>query len=92
MHLCGAINELYGAYEVEAAKPENKGKIAVVEYLGCTPMPDKKGTNYRPDFKLSKFVDRPADMDAEDGGEVAAVAAPAPKPAPAPVVATTDEF
>lgn len=94
MHLCSAINDLYTAYESEASKAENKGKVAVVEYLGSTPQKDKMGTNYRPDFKLVKFIDRPAGFDASEEGEDIPVAAPSAKPAPAPVpvAATTSEF
>jgi len=53
---------------------------------------DKMGTNYRPDFKLVKFIDRPAGFDASEEGEDIPVAAPAAKPAPAPVAATSSEF
>lgn len=90
MHLCTAINDLYGQYEAEAGKPENKGKVAVVEFAGSTPMKDKMGTNYRPNFKLVKFADRPADMDAASDEEEIPVA-PVQKAAPAPIVAQ-DEF
>lgn len=81
MHLCNAINDLYTAYE--AGRDSNKGKVPVVEYVGCTPMKDKMGTNYRPDFKLVKWVDRPAEL---NGGEEEIAIAPAP--AAKPVAAT----
>jgi hypothetical protein len=88
MHLCGAINDLYTAYE--AGIDSNKGKVPVVEYVGCTPMKDKMGINYRPDLKLVKWVDRPAELN--DGEEEVAIA-PAPKPAPAaPPASSASEF
>jgi len=92
MHLCNAVNDLYSQYEEASAKPENAGKVAVVEFVGSTPMKDKLGTNYKPEFKLVKFVDRPAELDAvADDGEDIPVAVAKPKPA-APVAATSSEF
>jgi hypothetical protein len=63
MHLCNAINDLYVAYE--AAKADNAGKLPVVKYTGSTPSKDKMGTNYKPNFTIEKWVDRPADFDAD---------------------------
>lgn len=79
MHLCASINELYKQYD--EAPEKSKGKLPVVKYTGSTPMKDKMGTNYKPNFVIEKWVDRPADL---DGGE---------EPAPAPVpTSSVSEF
>jgi hypothetical protein len=62
MHICGAINDLYTAYEAQAAA--NPGKVPVVKFTGVTTMKDAKGMNYKPNFVIEKFVDRPAELDA----------------------------
>jgi hypothetical protein len=67
MHLCASINELYKQYDESPEKA--KGKLPVVKYTGSTPMKDKMGTNYKPNFVIEKWVDRPADL---DGGEESA--------------------
>lgn len=61
MHLCNAINDLYMQYE--AAPEAGQGKLPVVKFTGSTPMKDKMGTNYRPNFVIEKWVDRPAEFD-----------------------------
>lgn len=63
MHLCGAVNDLYTAYE--AQKSANPGKVAVVKFSGATTMKDTKGMNYKPNFSIEKFVDRPTELDAQ---------------------------
>jgi len=74
MHLSNAINELYEQYE----KDRKPGQLPVVACTGTTPMKDKMGTNYRPIFKIEKWVDRPAEFDAETQSST-----------PAPQAATT---
>ncbi len=74
MHICGAINDLYTAYEAQASA--NAGKIAVVKFTGVTTMKDAKGMNYKPVFVLEKFIDRPADFDAPAASNQSAPAAP----------------
>lgn len=76
MHLCASINDLYVAYEADKAK--NAGKLPVVKYTGATPMKDKMGTNYKPNFVIDKWVARPVEFD--EGGEKAAPVAPPPAP------------
>lgn len=71
MHICNSINELYTQYEAE--KGSNKGQLPVVQYTGATPMKDKHGTNYKPEFKIIKWVARPAEL----SGDVPAQPAPA---------------
>lgn len=71
MHLCNAINGLYEQYE--AGRAANAGKLPVVKYTGSTPMKDKMGTNYAPNFVIEKWVDRPADFEmANDKQEATA--------------------
>jgi len=59
MHLNNAINELYELYE----KDRKDGQLPVVSCTGTTPMKDKMGTNYRPIFKIEKWIDRPTEFD-----------------------------
>lgn len=61
MHLCASINEMYSKYDSE--KNSNQGKLPVFKYTGSTPMKDKMGTNYKPNFEFVKWVDRPAELD-----------------------------
>lgn len=61
MHLCNAINEVYEQYE----KDRKPGQLPVISCTGTTPMKDKHGTNYRPIFKIEKWVDRPSDFDGQ---------------------------
>lgn len=83
MHLNNAIAELYNKFE---AAPEAKaGKLPVVKNAGTTPMKDKLGTNYKPEFVIEKWVDRPAELDAFPQ------ATPAPAAQAAPV-ADDSEF
>lgn len=79
MHLCNSINELYMQYEAGLAS--NKGKLPVVEFTGSVPMKDKMGTNYKPEFKIAKWVDRPVEL----SGAAAVKAAPEPVAAKASV-------
>lgn len=74
MHLCNAINELYDQYERGVAS--NAGKLPVVKYTGSTPMKDKMGTNYKPNFVIEKWVARPAEFDVANEDAAPMVAAP----------------
>ncbi len=55
-----AMNVLYQEYQ-EGLKA-NPGKLPVVEFTGSTPVKSEHGTNYAPQFKLVKFVDRPVEF------------------------------
>jgi len=84
MHVCNAIAELYNEYEISA---EGKaGKLPVVECSGSVAQKDKFGTNYKPTFKILKYVDRPAELDTP------VAATPAQAPAAAPVKKVVNEF
>lgn len=86
MHLCAAINEAYTEYE--AQKSANAGKVPVFKYDGSMSMKDKHGTNYKPIFKLEKFVDRPSELDSANVPS-AVQSAPAQS---APVTNVVSEF
>lgn len=73
MHLCNSINDLYTQYET--GKASNPGKLPVIKFTGSTPMKDKMGTNYKPEFKIEKWVDRPVELSG-----AAAVATQTPEP------------
>lgn len=85
MHVCASINDLYVAFEAE--KDANQGKVPVVKFTGTTPMKDKQGTNYKPNFVIEKWVARPAELDAAPVAQQANN-----NVAPAPVVAAVSEF
>ena len=88
MHLCASINDLYTQYEAGAAS--NQGMLPVVKYTGSTPMKDKMGTNYKPNFVIEKWVPRPAEFDAVK--EDTPVAQAVPQAAPAVQSTGASEF
>lgn len=63
LHLCTSITELYSAYEAQAAA--NPGLVPVVKYTGATVMKDKMGNNYKPNFVIEKWTQRPVELDEE---------------------------
>jgi hypothetical protein len=87
MHVCNAIAELYNEYEASAEA--KAGQLPVVEVAGSTPQKDKFGTNYKPTFKIVKYVDRPAEFD--EAQETVSPAAATPQQA-APVRKVVNEF
>lgn len=60
MHLCNSINDLYETFE----KTKETGKVPVVKFTGTSAMKDKQGTNYKPNFVIEKWIDRPAELSA----------------------------
>lgn len=88
MHICNAINEIYEQYEQQ--KDANPGMLPVVSFKGTTPMKDKHGTNYKPNFAIEKWAPRPAELN--DGAAVQQALANQSSPAPAPVAASVSEF
>lgn len=64
MHLTNSIAEIYDQYET--GRTSNAGKLPVIKCTGTTPMKDKLGTNYKPNFSIEKWVDRPAEFDAQE--------------------------
>jgi hypothetical protein len=72
-----SMNDLYDDWQ--AGKEANAGKLPVVKCVGVTPVTNKHGTNYRPQFEIVSWADRPAEF-----GEIpqqAAAPAPAAKAA-----------
>lgn len=95
-----AMNDLYDHWVAD--KDANSGKLPVVKCVGVTPVTNKHGTNYRPQFEIVSWADRPAEFGgapaaAETAAPPAAKAAehtPPPaakKPEPAPAAAGADD-
>lgn len=61
MHLNNSINDLYEEFE----KTKEEGKVPVVKFTGTTAMKDKQGTNYKPNFQIEKWVDRPSELSGD---------------------------
>lgn len=55
-----AIEALYLQYEAEA--PSNAGKVPVVTFQGSVPLKVGKGNTTVPTLKITKWIDRPADL------------------------------
>lgn len=72
-----AMNDLHTDWEANRAS--NPGKLPVVKCVGVHPVTNKHGTNYKPQFEIVKWVDRPAEL---EGAPAPAAAAPAAKSAP----------
>lgn len=83
-----AMNDLYDHWVAGAAA--NAGKLPVVKCVGVTPVTNKHGTNFRPQFEIVSWVARPAEL--AGAGAVKAVVKQAPvKVAPTPEPAMADE-
>lgn len=65
-----AMNDLYDHWQ--AGKAANAGKLPVVKSVGVQPITGTHGTNYKPQFEIVSWSDRPAELD----GKVAAKAEP----------------
>ncbi|WP_374526749.1 hypothetical protein [Novosphingobium sp.] len=77
-----SMNALYDAWM--AAPEMATGQLPVVRCVGVTPVSNKHGTNYQPQFEIIGWTDRPAALG--DGGQQA-VPPVTQAPAPAPVAA-----
>jgi len=60
IHLANAIKDVFAQYEAD--KAANVGKLPVISCTGSQTMKDKFGVNYRPNFSLVRWVDRPVDL------------------------------
>lgn len=84
-----AMNDLHTDWEI--AKAKNPGKVPVVKCVGVHPVANKHGTNYKPQFEIVSWTDRPAEM----GDGTSAPAEPAKKAKPpresAPAAADDDD-
>ena len=94
--LLGGIDALHGAYlDARAANP---GKLPVVSLLNAEPVTTgsgaKKSTNYKPEFAIVGWTNRPADLVASPrvvapaSGTPASATSAAPRTAAAPVPVT----
>lgn len=91
-----AMDALHDAYT--AAAEGKAGKLPIVKIAGVTPVKSGQSTNYKPEFAIAGWIDRPAAL-AVDGTTPPApqsapstgstVAAPPTQPAPAPQQAAT---
>lgn len=57
-----SIEALYAQYEAE--RGANDGKVPVVEYKGSVPLKVGKGNTTVPTLVITKWVDRPSELDA----------------------------
>lgn len=79
-----AMNDLYDHWV--AGKASNPGKLPVVKCVGVLPVTSKHGTNYRPQFEIVSWADRPEALNgAAPAANNSAPAASRPAPAPEPV-------
>jgi hypothetical protein len=73
-----AVEAIHDAYLEKGAK-----QVPVVQMTGSEGISSKHGTNYKPTFKIVKWVDRPAEFDAAKAAPTPdAAAAPTPSSAP----------
>lgn len=84
-----AMNDLYDHWQAD--RVSNPGKVPVVKCAGVSPVTGKHGTNYKPQFEIVAWTDRPKEL---GGTDTAASAAPPPPPPaarqPEPAVAGDD--
>jgi hypothetical protein len=88
-----AMNDLYDHWTAD--KASNPGKLPVVKCVGVQPVTNKHGTNFKPQFEIASWVDRPAELDGAAPAKPAAPAPVAPPPAakvPATVGADAPDF
>lgn len=71
-----AMNDLYDHWV--AGKDSNPGKLPVVKCVGVHPVTNKHGTNYKPQFEIVSWADRPAELAGSAAPAAAAPAAAAP--------------
>lgn len=75
-----AMNDLYDAWEV--GRQANVGKLPVVKCMGVLPVVGTHGTNYKPQFEIVAWADRPDGLAAStQAPNPTPTAAPAPAPA-----------
>ena len=61
------VEEIDGLHDFVVAAPEYAtGKVPVVQCVGVTPIKNKHGTNYRPNFKIVGWKPRPPELDATE--------------------------
>lgn len=85
-----AMNELHDHWLADKAK--NAGKVPVVKCVGVSPVTNKHGTNYKPQFEIVSWTDRPAELSGTPA-QAATKTETAPPPAaqPEPAAAGDDD-
>lgn len=84
-----AMNALWDDWT--ANKAANPGKLPVVKCVGVAAVKTAKSTNYRPQFEIVSWADRPAELGGATANAAAASSPPAAaKPAPAPATAARE--
>ena len=63
MHLTNALKDVNAVFREK--HEEMGGKLPVIKCVKMEPSKDKFGTNYRPEFEIVDWVDRPADLPDE---------------------------
>jgi hypothetical protein len=76
-----AMNDLHTAWE--AGKAANAGKVPVVKSTGVIPITNKHGTNYKPQFEIVSWADRPAGLPTPSSAPAAIASSPSSPPPPA---------
>lgn len=77
-----AMNDLYDHWAAD--KDANAGKLPVVKCAGVTPVTNKHGTNYRPQFEIVSWSERPSEMASAPVNSAPPASAGTPKPVHAP--------
>lgn len=75
-----AMNELHDQWL--AGQTANAGKLPVVKCTGVLPVTSKHGTNYKPQFEIVAWSDRPAELGGNGAAAPAKAATPAAPPPP----------
>lgn len=86
-----AMNEVHD--EWKAGKDANPGKLPVVKCEGVLPIVGKHGTNFKPQFQIAAWTDRPAELSSSPPAKTAApqtTQAPPPPAAKEPAMADGD--
>ena len=88
-----ALNLLFDAYDEAPEKAQ--GLAPVVKFSGVEPITGKHGTNYRPVFEISKWIEKPAAFDEATetvNGPASSAPVPAPQPAALEPADADDEY
>lgn len=60
VHVSNAMRDVYAQFEAE--RGQHPAQVPVVLCTGSDTMKDRFGTNYKPNLRISQWVDRPADL------------------------------
>lgn len=84
-----AISQVIGQLYSSISENEEfkAGKVPVLKVTGANPVTGKHGTNYAPAMTVSKYIDRPADLNMD-----AKATAPKPSAQPTPAASAVSEF